>query len=77
MHAYNCVDGKDFVTTYHPSTVTFNGSYSVGDSECVMVNVHALEDSLVDGTERFTVLIQPEINCNPVVFIIDNDCKVF
>ena len=52
-------------------TIIFNGSYSVGDSECVIVN--AFSDNLVEGTEKFYVQVD-SFHTVPV-FIIDNDCK--
>ena len=74
---YVCIytDGRDFNATNF--TITFNGSYSFGDDECVVSTVSAQDDGIVEGTESFWVLIQPEIPTIPIVFIIDNDCKVF
>ena len=87
-HAYLChlcifsyamyctyTDGRDFNATNF--NITFNGSYSVGDDECAVSTVSAKDDGIVEGTESFWVLIQPEISTIPIVFIIDNDCKVF
>ena len=54
--------------------VVFNGSYSVGDSECVLMNVSALSDNLVEGTEAFTVTVH-RLDTSVTIFIIDNDCK--
>ena len=54
--------------------VVFDGSYSVGDSKCVTVNVSALSDNLVEGTEAFTVTVHM-LDTSVTIFIIDNDCK--
>ena len=54
--------------------VLFNGSYSVGDSECVTMNISALSDNLVEGTESFAVDLD-KLNTTVTIFIIDNDCK--
>ena len=67
-------DGRDFNATNF--TITFNGSYSVGDNECVVYTVSAQDDGIVEGTESFGV-VMPDISTIPIVFIIDNDCKVF
>ena len=59
---------------FNNETITFNGSYSVGDSECVVVTLSALSDDKVEGTEDISMYFQPEVNAVSV-FIIDNDCK--
>ena len=61
---------------FYNNTVTFNGSYLVGDSECVTVNVSVADDNLVEGTKVFNVLVRP-LSTLISIFIIDNDCKLF
>ena len=67
-------DGEDYIASN--VTITFNGSYSVGDSECELVNVSALDDNLVEGIETFHFFLRPEISFPLVTFIIDSNCKV-
>ena len=74
MYVYIYTDGRDYNATNF--TITFNGSYSVGDNECVVYTVSAQDDGIVEGTESFGV-VMPDISTIPIVFIIDNDCKVF
>ena len=65
-------DGVDHM--FSNQTITFAGNYSLGDSECAVVNVTTIDDNLVEGSEVITVFITP----GPIVvsiFIIDNDCK--
>ena len=64
-------DRKEYVASN--VTITFNGSYSVGDSECELVNVSALDDNLVGG---FSLMLQPAISLPLVTFITDNNCKM-
>ena len=56
----------------------FNTTYlrklPVGDSECGTLNVSALSDNLVEGTEAFTVTVH-RLDTSVTIFIIDNDCK--
>ena len=54
--------------------ILFNGSYSVGDSECGTLNVSALSDNLVEGTEAFTASLY-NLDTSVTIFIIDIDCK--
>ena len=63
----------DYVLNYN-HMVLFNGSYSVGDSECVTVNVSVLSDKLVEGTESFAFDLD-KLNTTVTIFIIDSDCK--
>lgn len=63
------IDELDFI--FSNNAIIFNGSYSVGDSECVTVN--AISDNLVEGTQNFYV--QVDLFHAVSVFIIDNDCK--
>ena len=63
----------DYVLNYN-HMVLFNGSYSVGDSECVTMNVSALSDKLVEGTESFAFDLD-KLNTTVTIFIIDSDCK--
>ena len=66
---------------FYNDTIIFNGSYSVGDSECVSVYVNVYDDNLVEGTEEVSYVDNdnddgfhfPGINVQ--TFIIDNDCK--
>ncbi|CAI8047192.1 Scavenger receptor cysteine-rich domain-containing group B protein, partial [Geodia barretti] len=63
-------DGVDH--TFSNQTITFAGNYSLGDSECAVVNVTTIDDNIVEGTEVISVFITP----GPIVasiFIIDND----
>jgi hypothetical protein len=69
-----CVDETDYIL--YNQSITFNGSYSEGDSECVMVYVRAVEDSLVEGTEVIPVAVIPYFSEDPTpvsIFIVDND----
>lgn len=59
--------------------IIFNGSYSVGDSECVMIDIVANTDNVVEGME----VIKANVNekqeddrrlSSISIFIIDNDC---
>ena len=54
--------------------ILFNGSYSVGDSECGTLNVSALSDNLVEGAEAFTASLY-KLDTSVTIFIIDIDCK--
>ena len=66
------VDEIDY--TLFNQTITFAGNYSLGDSECAVVNITTIDDNIVEGTEVISVFITP----GPIVasiFIIDNDCK--
>ena len=68
----HAADGVDH--TFSNQTITFAGNYSLGDSECAVVNVTTIDDNIVEGTEVILVFITP----GPIVasiFIIDNDCK--
>ena len=67
------VDELDYVLNYN-YVVLFNGSYSVGDSECMTMNVSALSDNLVEGTESFAVDLD-KLKTTITIFIIDSDCK--
>ena len=62
---------------FYNDALIFNGSYSVGDSECTTVRVSAPDDNLVEGTEVFNATVSPgTISKNFVsIFIIDNDCE--
>ena len=42
----------------------------------MVYTVSAQDDGIVEGTESFGV-VMPDISTIPIVFIIDNDCKVF
>ena len=42
----------DLEYVFHNDTIIFNGSYSVGDSECVAMDVSVPDDNLVEGTEK-------------------------
>ena len=64
----------DLDYVFHNDTIIFNGSYSVGDSECVEVIINALKDDLVEGTELFFADIN-RINLHVFIFIIDSNCK--
>ena len=57
-----------------PTTLTFDGLYSTGDTECITMNLAAVEDSLVEHIEDFSLNIHPRI-AEVVFYIIDNDCK--
>lgn len=73
-HFYS--DGTDYI--FYDDAIVFNGSYSVGEEECVVVNVNAPDDYLVEGNELFNVVIDSfDISPAPCVYIIDNDCKIF
>ena len=73
----------DLEYLFYNDTIIFNGSYSVGDSECVSVYVNVYDDNLVEGTEEVSDVDNdnddgfhfPGINVQ--TFIIDNDCKHF
>ena len=67
------VDDLDYVLNYN-YVVLFNGSYSVGDSECMTMNVSALSDNLVEGTESFAFHLY-KLKTTVNIFIIDKDCK--
>ena len=73
MNCYSfTTDGADY--KFPNQTITFSGNYSLGDSECAVVNVTTIDDDIVEGTEVISVFITP----GPIVasiFIIDNDCK--
>ena len=67
------VDETDY--TFYNETIVFNGSYSEGDSECVVVTVIAHTDGIVEGIEMISVSVGQLVN--PVyVFVIDDDCKL-
>ncbi|CAI8047420.1 Deleted in malignant brain tumors 1 protein [Geodia barretti] len=58
--------------TFYNETIVFNGSYSEGDSECVVVTVIAHTDGIVEGIEMISVSVGQLVN--PVyVFVIDYD----
>ena len=60
--------------TFHNQTIRFSGNYTAGDYECADVNVTAIDDSMVEGTEVISIFISP----GPLlatIFIIDNDCE--
>ena len=75
-HSYHFLsDGTDYI--FYDDVITFNGSYLVGDNECVLVYVNVPDDNLVEGNELFNVKISSGISPAPCVYIIDNDCKIF
>ena len=62
---------------FYNETLIFNGSYSVGDSECMTVRVFAPDDNLVESTEVFKAIVSPGASSltSVSIFIIDNDCE--
>ena len=64
---------KDFLP--FNTSVTLNGTYSVGHSECVALNITAVEDNIVEDTETFLIVSGSSSGPELVFFIIDNDCK--
>ena len=62
---------------FYNDTLTFDGSYSVGESECTTVRVFAPDDNLVESTEVFNAIVFPGASSltSVSIFIIDNDCK--
>ena len=69
----NSVEGADY--TFYNRTIVFNGSYSDGDSECVLVTCVAHADNAVEGTETLTVIIE-QIDTPVTIFIIDSNCEL-
>ena len=83
---YLCTKSVEFISlfisevldyVFYNETLIFNGSYSVGESECMTVRVYAPEDNLVEGTEVFNAIVFPGANSltSVSIFIIDNDCE--
>ena len=62
---------------FYNDALIFNGSYSVGEYECMTVRVSAPDDNLVEGTEVFNATVSPGATSKHLVsiFIIDNDCE--
>ena len=62
---------------FYNDTITFDGRYSVGESECTTVRVFAPDDNLVESTEVFNATVFPRASSltSVSIFIIDNDCK--
>ena len=69
-----CIQTANLDYVFGNNTVTFNGSYSVGDSECVVVTVSAPRDNLVEGTEYFIANIYT-LDIQVFIFIVDRDCE--
>ena len=69
------VDEIDY--TLFNQTITFVGNYSLGDSECAVMNVTTIDDNIVEGTEVISVFITPGLTATISIFIIDNDCRTF
>ena len=68
----------DFLSSLDYSHVTFNGTYSTGDSECIEIFITALEDNFIEDTETLSIYSFSNFEDDfPMiqVFIIDNDCK--
>ncbi|CAI8019852.1 SCO-spondin [Geodia barretti] len=73
---YQAVAGsaKDEIDyTLFNQTITFVGNYSLGDSECAVVDVTTIDDNIVEGTEVISVFITPGPTATISIFIIDND----
>jgi hypothetical protein len=58
--------------TFYNETVVFNGSYSEGDSECLVVTVVAHTDGIVEGIEMISVSVG-QLATPVSVFVIDSD----
>jgi hypothetical protein len=60
---------------FYNQTITFNGSYSAGDSECVSATAYAPDDYEVEGTESFNVRVDLSCGNSSIVciFIVDDD----
>ena len=66
------VSTGDLEYFFHNNTIIFNGNYSVGESECVAMDVSVPDDNVVKGIKE----IETEISGICIsIFIIDNDCK--
>ena len=63
---------------FYNQTITFNGSYLVGDTQCAIAATYALDDNKVEGTESFSVQVDLSRDFTEIVhiFIIDNDCEL-
>ena len=63
---------------FYNQTITFNGSYLVGDTECVIAATYALDDNKVEGTESFSVQVDLSRDFTEIlhIFIIDKDCEL-
>ena len=63
---------------FYNQSITFNGSYSVGDTECAIAPTYAPADYEVEGTEFISVEVNVSRDFTERIriFIIDNDCKL-